>query len=442
MKLLPYLLFGASMLVLACDDSRDNTGIAGEQYLSLTEDGAWCWFSDPRAVYYEGNYRRTYAGWVDSTGNIAVGFYDQDTRHVSTKVVHENFERDDHDNPSLFFDGEGKLTIFYSKHATEEPIYLLKAAKPEAISDWEPRRTLYLNDSVSYSGLSNTYTYTNIVQLSEERGRMFLFWRGADFKPNASLSDDLGQSWEPGKILVLPERTYRNRRPYIKVATNYRDAIHFAFTDGHPNAEPVNSIYYFKYQRGTLSKANGDSIMDWNSLPLNPDNADLVYDASATGEKAWIWDVAESITGNPVIVYSRFPNDSTHLYCYASWDGKTWSNHQLVNSGKWFPQTSAGEKEREPNYSGGIVLDHEDPNEVYLSVNRNGTFEIEKWSTRDGGKSWSIHPITTKSARDNVRPFVVRGHSEGGPSVMWMSVRKYRHYTDYATAIKMDVTQR
>uniref|UniRef100_UPI003EB917B9 hypothetical protein n=1 Tax=Cellulophaga fucicola TaxID=76595 RepID=UPI003EB917B9 len=47
-----------------------------EAYKSLTFNGSWCWFSDPRAVYFEGKYKRTYGGWVDNYGNITVGYYD------------------------------------------------------------------------------------------------------------------------------------------------------------------------------------------------------------------------------------------------------------------------------------------------------------------------------------------------------------------------------
>ena len=42
-----------------------NNAPTSESYQSLTLNGAWCWFSDPRAVYYEGLHNRTYAGWVD-----------------------------------------------------------------------------------------------------------------------------------------------------------------------------------------------------------------------------------------------------------------------------------------------------------------------------------------------------------------------------------------
>ena len=41
--------------------------------------GAWCWFGDPRAVYYQGAHRRTYVGWIDRAGSIQVSSYDHDT---------------------------------------------------------------------------------------------------------------------------------------------------------------------------------------------------------------------------------------------------------------------------------------------------------------------------------------------------------------------------
>jgi hypothetical protein len=42
----------------------------------------------------------------------------------------------------------------------------------------------------------------------------------------------------------------------------------------------------------------------------------------------------------------------------------------------------------EPNYSGGIALDHSDPSRLALSRSINGVFEIEFWSTNNGGQSW------------------------------------------------------
>ena len=35
----------------------------------IIDDGAWCWFSDPRAIRYEGEFDKTYIGSVSSKGN-------------------------------------------------------------------------------------------------------------------------------------------------------------------------------------------------------------------------------------------------------------------------------------------------------------------------------------------------------------------------------------
>ena len=433
-------IYLASTASVCLSQSKNKSAPKGEAWLSFTGNGAWCWFSDPRAIYFKGRHRRTYAGWVDSSGNIIVALYDHDLKRTETKVLHRNLEKDDHDNPSLFIDRQGKLMIFYSKHATPEPIYLAKAKYAEDISEWETAAKLNLNDTVTYQGLSNTYTYTNICQLANEKDRLYLFWRGADFKPNFSVSNDGGKTWSPGKILILPERIYKDRRPYLKVASNSKDVIHFAFTDGHPNVEPTNSIYYAKYRDNALYKANGEKIANFSALPIQPKLADIIYDATKTNEKAWIWDVAENKEGEPVIVYSRFPNDSSHVYFYCVWDNNKWNEYKLVNSGPWFPQTPGGQKEREPFYSGGIVLDHEDPSIVYLSRLKNNKFEIEKWTTSNKGIDWSVEEITSNSENNNVRPFAIRNYSaQDSVKVLWMNFEKYIHYTDYQSSIKMNI---
>jgi len=404
----------------------------------LTNDGAWCWFSDPRAIYYKGTHSRTYAGWITSDGDVVVGFYDHNTEDVKTHVLHKALEVDDHDNPSLLITPEGKLMVFYSKHSKAYPIQLVIAEEPEQIDKWGIARSLSLNDTVTYQGRLNSYTYTNSYMLTGENNKIHLFWRGMDFKPNYSYSKDGGLTWETGKIFIQPENIYRNRRPYLKVSSNGKNRLHFAFTDGHPRNEPTNSIYYARYEDGVLVKANGEKICKMSEIPFEPGEADIVYDAKETEDKAWIWDVAEDQEGNPVIVYTRFPDDRQHVYYYARWDGGKWNNHRLVYSGGWFPLTPEGEDEREKNYSGGIVLDHEDPDIVYLSREVRGVFEIEKWITDDQGKTWDSAPVTSNSEYDQVRPFAIRNMPQGqGPQLLWLSNRKYIHYTDYNSSINI-----
>lgn len=395
---------------------------------AMTENGAWCWFSDPRAVFFESRRRRTYAGWITSEGSVQVGAYDHRTGEIEAATIHEKLEVDDHDAPSLLFLPDGRLMVFYSLH-TGKDIYLRIAEKPEDITAWGPRRRL------PFTPDENGLTYTNPVRLAAEKGRIYLFWRGLGFKPTYSSSDDQGVTWAAPRQLI----TSSGARPYVKMATNGRDTIHFAFTDGHPRNEPSNSIYYMAYRAGRFYKADGGLVAETGALPVEGRQADVVYDGRKTGVRAWIWDAAEDARGRPVIVYTRLPAEKDHRYHYARWDGRAWTDVEMCPAGGWFPKTPEGKTEPEPHYSGGIVLDHDDPSIVYLSRPVNGVFEIERWSTPDFGTTWTSVPVTSGSARDNVRPFVVRGHRPDGPTVLWMTNRLYIHYTRFNASVRMDL---
>ncbi len=411
-----------------------------DAYLSLTTDGAWCWFSDPRAIYHEGKHRRTYAGWITSGGDIVVGYIDHRTGEVSSKVLYESLEVDDHDHPVILIDNQGYLNVFFSKHAKRFPIQLYKSTEPESIEEWAAPVSLPLNDMETYAGLRDSYTYQHPVYLSDE-DRLYLFWRGADFKPNYSVSQDGGLTWSKGRILILPERIYKNRRPYLKVSSNGKDVIHFAFTDGHPNVEQENSIYYMYYKDGAFFKVTGERIKMLGEGPIAPGESGIVYDATEQGNpKSWVWDVAENKSGAPVIGYTKLHSDSVHIYVYACRVGNTWIHHELANSGGYFPEDTPGKDQREPEYSGGMSLDHEDARIVYLSVKRDAFFEIEKWTLKTRSGKWKITPLTQGSSRDNVRPFAVRNAGKQNHlQVLWMNLEYYGHFTDYRGAIKTNL---
>ncbi len=299
-------------------------------------------------------------------------------------------------------------------------------------------KELHLNDPALEHLGSMNHTYTNPVKLSGENGRIYLFWRGVDGKPSFSSSDDNGNTWTTGKIFFMPERIYSFRRPYVKVYSDGKNRIHFTLTDGHPLKEEENNIYYFYYEKGSFRKADGSKIKDMDELPIQPAEADLVYEAKKDDRKAraWNWDIAQTKEGNPVIAYTKYPSTFNHIYCYAIWDKKGWKNYDLIDSGSWFPETMEGAKETEPYYSGGISIDHESPGILYLAVQRNSVFEIERWKSNTKGKSWRIEKITSDSSKDNVRPFAVRGAEKNNPlQVMWMENTRYVHFA-YGSTLK------
>lgn len=404
----------------------------GEDLRNLADDGAWCWFADPRAVFVKGRTEKIYAGWVDNSGSIWAGSLDPKTRQVVSANLHYRFEKDDHANPALLALPDGRVVVFYSAHGGTEHkgMRYRISARPEDVTEWGEEALLGTN-----TGGPRGYCYPNPVRLSKENGRIYLFWRGGNFKPAVSWTDDL-KTWAPARTLIASDDN-ANVRPYTKFDTNGADRVHIAFTDGHPRNEPANSIYYACYRNGAFYKADGRKIKDLSGLPIAHHEADLVYDAKQTGVRAWIWDVAADGKNRPVIVYTRLPSENDHRYHYARWTGKKWDDHEICAAGPWFPRTPEGKTEPEPHYSGGIVLDHDDPTVVFLSRRVGPVFEVERRQTRDGGATWTTEPVTAGSARDNVRPFVIRNHPKNGPAVLWMSNDLYRHYTDFRAVLKM-----
>jgi hypothetical protein len=161
---------------------------SSSDYKTLSADGAWCWFSDPRAVYYEGKYKRTYVGWMDNAGDVLIGYYDHKTGEIKSTVLKEKYQQDDHDNPALLFAPDGRLMVFFTKHGGPQPTLLYRMKNPEDISEWSSQE-LQLNDMEKYKGMNNTNTYVNPVMLSGENKRIYIFWRGVDSKPNYSFSN-------------------------------------------------------------------------------------------------------------------------------------------------------------------------------------------------------------------------------------------------------------
>ncbi|KRE67429.1 hypothetical protein ASL11_18950 [Paenibacillus sp. Soil750] len=401
----------------------------GEHHLSFTEDGAWCFFADPRAVRYVGQHDRTYVGWLTKHGHVMIGAYDHRDWSVNSVMIKPSLQQDDHANPSLYFPADGRAIIYYSAH-NGKTMYYRQMETAEDIASFGAEQELPENTSGMHG-----YTYPNPIYLHQEQ-KQYLFWRGGNFKPNFSSLPDKEGMWSEARTLIMGD----GARPYVKYASNGEDTIWFAFTDGHPNIETHNSIYCACIQDGNLSHADGSTIKPLSDLPMLPSEADVVFDGILHDTKAWIWDIAVDEGGRPVIVYAVFHANTDHRYWYSYWNDDAWENHEMTASGSWFPQTEQGAVEREPFYSGGLILDHANPANVYLSRSVNGIFEIEHWHTTDHGKTWESTAVTSGSSHNNVRPVLARSNGQEDALLLWMH-GDYVHFTNYETALKMKLVK-
>ncbi|CAG4988462.1 hypothetical protein DYBT9275_00086 [Dyadobacter sp. CECT 9275] len=414
--------------------------LSAQTVSTLTNDGAWCWFSDPRAIYTSNKNGQIVTGWVTKTGDILAASLDLKSGKVISKVLYTQLEIDDHDNPAFLQLPNNRILAQYTWHGGSKNG--MGVIQNTTLQPWD---ITTFSDSLVFKPQTpallekfkrETYTYANPFMLSGENNKIFSFGRWVGFKPNLITSTDNGKTWSDPMVVITSKELNTNNRPYVKYYSDGKSRIHLIFTDGHPNAEPLNSVYYCYYEKGAFWRADGSKIANMDQLPFHPSDASIVYKATAETGKAWIFDIVPDRKGRPVVAYTRYPTNQQHQYYYAVWDGQKWNDNHLTDSGKWFPQTPEGKKEREENYSGGLTIDPLDPSVVYFSHEVNNVFEISKGETRDLGKSWKITPITRNSEFDNVRPVIPRYKKKGDKNVLlWMRNRKYVHYTDYDSDI-------
>ncbi len=400
-------------------------GLPGEACLTVTPDGAWSGFGGPRALYHEGEHRRTYVTWVNSVGDLRIAYFDHDTGEKTTETFREEFQADDRACPALMMRSDNRLAIFYSGFQGN---WLIRrtAARREDISVWGAALDVGPHMSATFG-----YNYAVPVQLSEENDRTYAFWRGTEYATYLRVSDD-NVSWAEPERFIYEADT----RPYVTVTSDGVSRIHFAMTPGLPGDKAGGSVYYARYESGTIVRADGAEIAGMDALPFAPGACDLVYDASLTGIRARTWDVADGSDGNPIIVYATFPSEEDHVYWYARWNGTEWENHELTHAGGWFASGRRGSHHVDAHLSGGIALDHSDPSIVYLSREIDGIFEIERWVTGDDGATWSVDAVTSNSRWNNVQPVVPLNRGPGGPSLLWMN-GPYSNHIEFMTSLRM-----
>lgn len=379
--------------------------------------GAWIWFSDPRVVYYDGRYRRSYAAWVSASGDAMLGSYDHDTKVITPVTLRRNVGYDDHAAPGILLLPRGKLMVFYSEHAGKAVRYRV-TSRPEDVTSIGRERKIPRSAQDKYGA-----TYPSPLYVPGERRKIWVIWRGKGWQPMFATSRD-GRRWSKPRTLVKETIPGGVQRPYVKYATD-GNTIHFAFTDAHPGRR-VTGIYYAAYRDGLFFDAGGQTIGSMRILPLTTGKASVVYDPSFSGVRSWIYDIAVTREGDPVIVYDKIPQHTDHRYHYARLTPDGWLDRELVSGGPYISATPGW-------YSAGISLDQDDPNTVYLSRPIDGEYEIERWRTDSGGWFWEREQLTRNSRQPNLRPVSPRG-LKSDDVLFWMR-GEYPNYRTFRTSV-------
>ncbi|NWK55595.1 BNR-4 repeat-containing protein [Verrucomicrobiaceae bacterium N1E253] len=418
----------------------------------ITSDGVWTWFNDERAIWHQD---KLYVGHVKRNGKVAVTRHDPATGTNSEAELSSVTERDDHNNPALHALPNGNLIASYSRHSTDKHYFyrISDINSPLKLSDWGTEQT---------HGTDYKHSYANTYAMSEESNTLYTFTRGTGWNPNWTSSSDNGTNWTPLKVLI--QNGDGSTRPYVRYSGNNTNAIDFIYTDGHPRDEN-NSIYHARIHGGQIRHTDGTVIKALSDSPIIHDipsgqHGTIVYQYSADaqtdpnqwipGGRAWTWDIQQQKNNDPVITFtvqkdnvtgSGWQHDRIYYY-YARWTGTEWQKRFIAHAGRPL-------YEREDDYAGGICIDPERPNVVYISsnaaspfdlssttnvpLNADSRYELWKGTTTDGGLSFSWESVTQNSSEDNIRPFVPKNHQRS-ESLLWLK-GIYSTYTNYNTRI-------
>jgi hypothetical protein len=389
--------------------------------------GAWIWFSDPRALYYAGTHRRLYTGWITKTGDVYAAHYDLDTGQIMRTMLAQALQVDDHAAPALMIRPDGRVMAFYCSHNDTAGHKLAISTEAEDCGSFSSPELI--DGPIAQNGSS----YAHPIYLSGE-DKMYVFFRGGNSRDWYITSSDHGATWAAPVTLI----DTGSNRPYHKVCSNGVDTIHIAFNQEHPGGATSTDLYHVYINAGNIYKSDGTPIRALGSGAIAHTDATKVYD-HATGGRSWVWDVALDGTGKPYITHALFPNGDAadwadHRYHYAAWSGSAWTSRQIVTDGPAFEGSGS-----EPQYSGGVSLNHNDVTTVYTSRKIVNQWEIEKHVTSDVGQTWTTTAITTNttsgSAHRNARPVSVRGNPPADcPKVLWFQ-GDYAHFTSFDTQI-------
>ena len=160
-----------------CSENKKHDSPHITQSHVIAQEGAWCWFADPRAIHYEnesGTINKTFIGYIDIHGNSKATQHDFATGETQEVLIRSWFQPDDHDNPTFLVLPDERVMVFYSRHTDEPCFYYRVSNNPGDITDLGPE----LKIETKY----NT-TYPSPFILSDDPEHFYLCWRGISWHP-------------------------------------------------------------------------------------------------------------------------------------------------------------------------------------------------------------------------------------------------------------------
>lgn len=421
-----------TLTALALQSSRAQERFQG---FPITEEGAWCWFADPRAIHYtsdDGSINASYIGYIDVHGNVKAMQMDYNTGRRTEVLVRSYFQPDDHNNPTFLVLPDERVLIIYSRHTDEAAFYYRVSKHPGDISMLGEEKRIATNHNT---------TYPSPFLMSDDPEHFYLCWRGLGWHPTIARltlpdeNDNVEIAWGPYQMVQST-----GARPYAKYYSNGKDKLYMTYTTGHPDNEWPNWVYFNVINLNattTEGKVNIDpKLEDIMGNPLSTiaegkfgvNKSDAYRNSypytlvdAPSNYRDWVWQITCDKEGRPCIAMVRINNDkSQHQYYYARWTGTQWQLTDLADGGGRFHPSNT-----EHCYSGGLAIDPEDAHTVYLSAPTSNdagkkVYELWRYTLDDQGGIAAKEQITRNSTKNNVRPYVLPGSSASPMRLLWM----------------------
>lgn len=402
---------------------------------SVADDGAWTWYNDERVIFHNNVF---YASYVKSDGKTAMTAFGMESTpscNARKEIILSTWEQKDDHNVAAFLPlKDGSLLACYATHSAHKNFYQRKLI----LSRWNEAKAgeeQHFKMVDTQRGL----TYQNLHRIEDENGRIYNFFRGNNFNPHFTTSDDDAETWsKPVQLIRVGEGS---ARPYIKYVSNGRDRIDLFYTDGHPRDSKQNNVYHLFYKDGAFHKTDGSVIRTVEELktkPMLPQDGTLVFDGSTPNGRGWVWDMEYDQNGQPFGAFISSPSGqmgSDMRYWTARISDGQWSCEQIAFAGSNLYR-------KEEHYAGGIALDPQNDQQVVISADvepatgkplPQGIYQLFK-GTRENGH-WKWEQLTHDPVNNQLRPVIVRGKEN---AVFWFA-GEYIRYQEYDCQIMMSL---
>ena len=386
------------------------------QVTHIGKDGGWLWFNNESIVI---DRNALYVGSEDSKGNSKVSMFTTD--NYWHKKMATDYQLSDwpekhqkypyHNYPSLLMLNNGNLLAVYHHSSKDMFCRIAEVSDGEGATaslKWGKEDLIQLNSGMNYS---------NLIQLTNEKNTIYNFFSIYKQSPSVMTSQDGGRSWSQDSVFMRQGKN--GTSPYSRFVDNGTDRIDMVYTNGHPRSNPDNNIYHVYYYKGKLYNSDGtiiSSLSQAKRKPIAAESGTKIYSGSHQ-QPGWVWDIEYDDHGVPVVAFISSADGSEGKdlrYRYAKWNSemKHWEERQIAYAGThiYVPEN---------HFAGGISIDPENVNVVFISSNVNPEtggqtaskrYQIYRGITEDNGGSWKWEQLTFDTNKDNLRPVVPRHH--------------------------------